>query len=132
MSRVKKVMPDDGMNSNVIDLDIFREIPVPTYPLKKAGKKKFEEWCKSLISAGLLTQKSLEHVESLSLATDLIIASISNGGKNMRAATEMQRSAMLKLEKLDADKGIKVKGNQGNNPFAKFGFARRARERQIS
>ena len=131
MSKVNQAEQIDAGSPDVIDLERFREVPTPTFPLKKPGRKTYDEWCKTLINSGLLTQRTQEHVEALALSTDLIITSLKNDHKNMRAATEMRRAAMMKLEKLDADKGIKGQGIQGDNPFAKFGFAGRARERRI-
>lgn len=118
-------LPDDD---NVVFLDTFTEIPDPKFPLGEVGTKTYQERCGVLLRAGLLTVNTKDLVETLALADDLVAKSIANGGKNFRAAAEMKRAALLKLDKINADQVV-VSPGQGKSAFAKFGFAKRARQR---
>lgn len=104
----------------------YREIPEPTLPLGPEGRRAYDEWCRNLLRAGLLTVKSKEVVESFALSVDATKRAIDTG-KNIRAALEMRRAAQMKLEKLDVDRTI-ITSAGGENPYARFGFAKRARE----
>lgn len=133
MSKAKKneSVEAEKPTGEVIFLETFTEIPKPKYTLKKAGRTTYDDRCKALIATGDLTVKTLDLVLMLAVAADQIENAIQNGGKNMRAASEMQRAAMLKLDKFDADKQIASPG-QGSNTFSRFGFARKAWERRHS
>ena len=113
----------------VVYLDILKEIPDPKFPLGKAGTNTYNERCKALLKAGLLTVNTKDFVEMLAVADDLMEKSINNGGKNMRVAAEMKRSALIKLDKIDADQ-IVVTPGQGKGAHSRFGFAKRARQRE--
>lgn len=111
---------------SVIELETFTEIPEPQFKLsKETGRVTYDRWCRELIKAGKLTIKALEHVTSLAIADDELAKAIETG-KSSRGAMELRRAAMLKLEKYEADSHVPVR--QGDNPFAIFGFAKRARE----
>jgi len=109
-------------------LPTFREIPEPNIPLLVAGRKVYDEWCRTLIRASLLTLKTREYVEMLAIATDDIAFAIEKGKRPSRQAMEAKRAAMMKLEKLDANTTIATPGG-GDSPYQHFGFARRARQR---
>lgn len=107
----------------------YSDIPEPTLPLAKEGRRTYDEWCRNLLHAGLLTVKTREHVESFAVSVDALKKAIETG-KNIRAAMEMRRTAQLKLEKLDADKTIVTSGG-GESVYAQFGFAKRAKEARL-
>lgn len=110
-------------------LDSYKEIPAPNVPLLKEGQRVYDDWCRTLIKSGMLTMKSREYVEMLAIATDDIAFTINKGKRPTRQAMEAKRAAMMKLEKLDADTQIEGPG-RGENPYAAFGFAKRARQRR--
>lgn len=111
-------------------LPSFKEVPAPNIPLLKAGQGVYDEWCRTLIKSGLLTLKSREYVEMLAIATDDIAFAIEKGKRPTRQAMEAKRAAMMKLEKLDANQTLAGPQGQGGNPYANFGFARRARAKR--
>lgn len=110
-------------------LTSFKELPEPNIPLLAAGRKVYDEWCRTLIKSGLLTLKTREYVEMLAIATDDIAHAIEKGKRPTRQAMEAKRAAMMKLEKLDGDQTI-IGPAGGENPYATFGFARRSRQRR--
>jgi hypothetical protein len=110
-------------------LDNYKEIPAPNVPLLKEGQRVYDEWCRTLIKSGMLTMKSREYVEMLAIATDDIAFTINKGKRPTRQATEAKRAAMMKLEKLDADTHIEGPG-RGENIYAAFGFAKRAKQQR--
>lgn len=122
-----KIMDKDDVG-NVVYLDVLSEIPECDFKLGKKGQKTYNSWCKNLLDAGLLTIKTIGFIENLAIADDLTDKSLRNGGKNMRVAAEMKRSALLKLDKLDADSIIVTPG-QSKGAFSNFGFAKRAKQR---
>lgn len=110
-------------------LTSFKELPEPNIPLLAAGRKVYDEWCRTLIKSGLLTLKTREYVEMLAIATDDIAYSIDKGKRPTRQAIEAKRAAMMKLERLDAEQTIVGSKGEGQSVYASFGFARRARNR---
>lgn len=118
---------DESNDGTVVYLESYSETPEPSKKLKLDGRKVYDEWCRNLIAVGRLTVESLTHVTNLGVATDMMIWSIDNNYKNMRSATDLERSSLMKLGKLNADKSIPVSAQ--NNPFRDFGFARRAKEK---
>lgn len=123
--------PSEAAGGEVHFLPTFKDIPDPNIPLLDAGRKVYDEWCRTLIKSGLLTLKTREYVEMLAIATDDIAHAIAKGKRPTRQAMEAKRAAMMKLEKLDAEQTI-VGPAGGENPYAAFGFARRARKRRHS
>lgn len=119
--------PSEG--GEVHFLTSFKELPEPNIPLLAAGRKVYEEWCRTLIKSGLLTLKTREYVEMLAIATDDIAYAIEKGKRPTRQAMEAKRAAMMKLEKLDGDQTI-IGPAGGENPYSAFGFARRTRQRR--
>src|SRR5690606_9839903 len=111
-------------------LTSFKELPEPNIPLLAAGRKVYEEWCRTLIKSGLLTLKTREYVEMLAIATDDIAFAIEKGRRPTRQAMEAKRAAMMKLERLDAEQTIVGPQGEGQSPYAAFGFARRTRQRR--
>jgi hypothetical protein len=111
-------------------LTSFKELPEPNIPLLAAGRKVYDEWCRTLIKSGLLTLKTREYVEMLAIATDDIAYAIEKGKRPTRQAIEAKRAAMMKLERLDAEQTIVGPQGEGGNAYAAFGFARRARQRR--
>jgi hypothetical protein len=111
-------------------LTSFKELPEPNIPLLAAGRKVYDEWCRTLIKSGLLTLKTREYVEMLAIATDDIAYAIGKGKRPTRQAMEATRAAMMKLERLDAEQTIVGQEGKGGNPYAAFGFARRTRQRR--
>lgn len=109
-------------------LPSFKEIPKPNIPLLAAGAKVYEDWCRTLIKSGLLTLKTREYVEMLAIATDDIAFTIDKGKRPTRQAMEAKRAAMMKLEKLDASQSLMTAAGSGENVYAKFGFAKRAKK----
>lgn len=128
-TEVQADTPEES-SGNVIFLDPLNAVPEPKLPLKEVGRKTYDERCDALLKRGLLTINTKDLVEMLAVADDALHMAITNGGKNLRAAAEMKRSALLKLDKLDADK-IVITPGQGKSDFAKFGFAKRARQRHL-
>lgn len=120
--------PSEG--GEVHFLTSFKEIPEPNIPLLAAGTKVYQEWCRTLIKSGLLTLKTREYVEMLAIATDDIAHAIQKGRRPTRQAMEAKRAAMMKLERLDAEQTIVGTQGEGSNPYAAFGFARRATARK--
>lgn len=121
--------PSEG--GEVHFLTSFKELPEPNIPLLAAGTKVYEEWCRTLIKSGLLTLKTREYVEMLAIATDDIAFAIGKGKRPTRQAIEAKRAAMMKLERLDAEQTI-VGPSGGENVYAQFGFARRAKQKRFS
>jgi hypothetical protein len=125
-NKPKVAGPRENEGGNVHFLTSFKEAPEPNIPLLAAGRKVYDEWCRTLIKAGLLTLKTREYVEMLAIATDDIAVTIEKGKRPTRQAMEAKRAAMMKLEKLDVADTIATPG--GNQSiYAGFGFARRAR-----
>ena len=118
----RKVRTDESsegetqQTGEVVFLDAFTEIPEPKFPLKETGQKTYQERCGVLLKRGLLTVATKDLVEMLAVADDALFDAVSNGGKNLRAASEMKRAALLKLDKLDADQTIASPG-QDKKPF---------------
>lgn len=124
--KVEDAAPESGA---LHYLPTFKELPEPNIPLLTAGRKVYEEWCRTLIRSSLLTLKTREYVEMLAIATDDIAFAIDKGKRPSRQAMEAKRAAMMKLEKLDANTTIATPGG-GDSPYQHFGFARRARQRR--
>ncbi|WP_306049202.1 hypothetical protein [Oceaniradius stylonematis] len=106
------------------------QIPDPAIPLLEAGEKVYREWCERLIEIGGLTSIAREHIENLAIATDEIHLRREQGKVLPRATMELRRSATLKLEKIVGDVRDSPQGAspKGENPWAPFGFAKRARD----
>lgn len=115
-----------GEGGEVHFLRPYEDILAPTLPLAQEGRRTYDEWCRNLLHAGILTVKTREYVETFAISVDALKKAIETG-KNVRAAMEMRRTAQLKLEKLDADKTI-VTSIGGESVYAQFGFAKRAKE----
>lgn len=122
-----KELPQASEGGEVHFLTSFKELPEPNIPLLAAGRKVYDEWCRTLIKSGLLTLKTREYVEMLAIATDDIAFSIEKGRRPTRQAMEAKRAAMMKLERLDSV-GTIVSPSGGESPYARFGFARRAKQ----
>lgn len=116
-----------GEGGEVHFLTSFKELPEPNIPLLAAGRKVYDEWCRTLIRSGLLTLKTREYVEMLAIATDDIAHAIGKGKRPTRQAMEAKRAAMMKLERLDAEQTI-VGPAGGENVYSRFGFAKRAKQ----
>lgn len=120
--------PNEG--GEVHFLGSFQELPEPNIPLLENGRRVYEQWCRSLIKAGLLNLKTREYVEMLAIATDDIAVTVAKGKRPTRQAMEAKRAAMMKLEKIDANQTIIGAEGEGQSIYARFGFAKRARERR--
>lgn len=129
METKAKTDTGDLKGGEVVFLQPLKEIPDPNIPLLATGKKVYDEWCRTLLRSGMLTLKSREYVEMLAIATDDIAYAIERGKRPSRQSMEAKRAAMMKLEKLDANQTI-MAGGGGENPYAAFGFARRAKQRR--
>lgn len=127
-----KEQPQPGDAGNVHFLASFSDLPEPNIPLLASGRKVYEDWCRTLIKAGLLTLKTREYVEMLAIATDDIAFAIEKGKRPTRQAMEAKRAAMMKLERLDAEQTIVGTQGEGQSTYARFGFARRAKQRRHS
>jgi hypothetical protein len=126
-TKTKTAEPQDNEGGNVHFLQPLKEIPDPNVPLLKEGRGVYEQWCRTLIKSGLLTLKSREYVELLAIATDDIAYTINKGKRPTRQAMEAKRAAMMKLEKLDTSDTL-MTATGGENTYAKFGFAKRAKK----
>lgn len=114
---------------NVIALrGSFTSIPEPTLTLGKAGRKEYDGWCRDLIASRLLTREALADIESYAASVDMLEKAIETG-KNFRAAAELRRTALKSLKKYNAETA-NLAPVSGENPYAAFGFARRARQRR--
>ncbi|MEM7303396.1 MAG: hypothetical protein AAF468_20135 [Pseudomonadota bacterium] len=132
MSAEAATSPDEVKSgSNIVHLETFREIPEPDCPLGPVGAKIYNEHCRSLIRAGRLTIRTKEYVELLALSKEDIVDARKDGKRAPRQAVEGVRAALMKLEKEDADSPIQT-GAGADNPFQRFGFAKRARHRNHS
>lgn len=129
MKTKEKTAPTPVEGGEVHFLHPLRDIPEPNIPLLKAGLGVYNEWCRTLLRSGMLTLKSREYVEMLAIATDDIAYAIEKGKRPTRQAMEAKRAAMMKLEKLDANQTI-IGPQGGENAYAAFGFARRARAKR--
>lgn len=127
-------LPNDEMAgqkpANVVRLDSYKEIPEPDLPLQPIGRKVYDDWCRNLLKFGVLTIQAKDAVEMLAIAKQSIAASLAKGKQPTRQAFDMQRAAMIRLEKLDAPETLgKADGHE--NPYAKFGFAKRERAKRF-
>ena len=92
----KVMLKDDGTGSaasNIVRLDTYKEIPEPSYPLGKVGRQVYDEWCRTLLSQGLLTLKSKETVEMLALAKQGVATDVEKGKQPSRHNLEALRAA---------------------------------------
>lgn len=126
-----KVEQQENEGGTVHFLQPLKDIPDPNIPLMKAGRGVYDEWCRTLIKSGMLTLKSREYVEMLALATDDISYAIEKGKRPTRQAMEAKRAAMMKLERLDVA-GTIVSPAGGESIYAKFGFAKRAKQARFA
>lgn len=120
----------DPASSNVVLLGTYSEIPTPDLPLTPIGRKIYDEWCRTLLSAGLLTIKSKDQVEMYAISKSAIAEALKKGKTPPRNMTEAFRAASLRLEKLDANKTLGEASGHAN-PYATFGFAKRAKKAQF-
>lgn len=121
---------EETPSSNVVLLGTYSEIPAPDFHLDPVGRKIYDEWCRTLLSAGLLTIKSKDQVEMYAIAKSAIADALKKGKTPPRNMTEAFRAASLRLEKLDANKTLGEASGHAN-PYATFGFAKRAKKEQF-
>lgn len=130
-AKAKKKVIAPEKSGEVVFLDTFTEIPPCDFPLQKVGQETYDEWCRTLLRTGRLTVKSLEYVQMLAVAKDAVQQALEAGKPAPGRAIDGMRSAMLKLEKVDADTAITTP--QGSeNIYATFGFAKSARAERHS
>jgi hypothetical protein len=123
--------PQENEGGKVHFLSPLKDIPDPNVPLLATGRRVYDEWCRTLIRSGLLTLKTREYVEMLALATDDIAYAIEKNKRPTRQAIEAKRAAMMKLERLDVAGAI-VSPAGGESIYAKFGFAKRAKQARFA
>ena len=107
--------------------------PKSSIPLNEIGQESYDYWCTKLTNAGLLSAIARQHAENLALAKDDLALAKAAGKLAPKAASELLKSATLKLERLvgnfDLDDEAETRP-KGENRFAAFGFARRAGQRR--
>lgn len=120
----------DPAPSNVVLLGSYKEIPEPDLPMGAIARKIYDEWCRTLLGAGLLSIKSKDQVEMYAIAKAAIADALAKNKTPPRNMTEAFRAASLRLEKLDANKTLGEASGHGNL-YAQFGFAKRAKKAQF-
>lgn len=113
--------------SKVLAFPAFREIPATRIPLGPEGQRVYDSWSRRLFDVGLLTEVSKGFVENLAMCEDKIHFAHGAGKMVSDKTLELRRTALLRLEGLNADINLAPTRNS-QNPFAHCGFARRLRE----
>lgn len=103
-------------------------IPELEYPLCDEAQIAYLKWARLLLDKGLLTSLSIESVKDLAIAEHDLAKAI-RGGKGLRYPREARAMAMRKLTKLYGNSSL-PSSPAAANPYAKFGFAKRARQRR--
>ncbi|MCQ8781710.1 hypothetical protein [Mangrovibrevibacter kandeliae] len=119
---------DESVGASVLAHPILKEIPPPSLPLNEAGVEAYERWSRTLQASGALTEITREWVEMLAMAVhDLAVALKQK--KSLRYPMEQKAKYLRKIEKLDVGHTPQA-GGATENPYAHFGFAKRARQRR--
>jgi len=107
------------------------EIPPCSVPLCQAAQEFYDNYCRVLLKRGVLTLQNREAVERYAIGKDMIVRAYAAGKTPPRNGTEMMRNAEMALRKLDLNEAINPPAAKCANPFAGFGFARRARQGRV-
>lgn len=120
---------DDESIAEVFNHPILDVVPPTRLPLNEAGKEAYVEWTQKLFAVGKLTDVSRVWVEQYASAEHDLYAAMS-GGKSSRYPSEQKARWFRKIEKLYGSSDTPQAGGSSENPYAHFGFAKRARQRR--
>lgn len=123
---------DGEQDAEVLFLKGYSDIPPPSVPLGKAARDIYDSYCRMMLKRGLLTIPNHEHAENYAIGKDMVVKAYAAGKAPQRYATEMMRAAKMKLDKLGLNDEIHSPVRQGESPYQRFGFAKRARQARNS
>lgn len=118
----------DDLEHEVAQAPQLQAIPLPDFELREEAQDVYWKHCQMLRDRGLLTDSSRELVMSLAIATNELRRCLEKNASTRYPAQE-RNAALGKLNKLYGNSAVSS-SPEGANPYAAFGFAKRARQRR--
>ena len=103
-------------------------IPLPQHPLTDNSQKEYWMWCQRLLEIGRLDEIMQTRVEMYAYAKDDLGRKIAKG-QSVRAPQEQISSFLKRMREIHGEHQSTPQSFGQEDPYARFGFAKRARQR---